>query len=104
MAGKRRSRGNAYRHGLTAATIIDGLEDRQDYESFEAGIKAGYRPRSAADRELIARLASLLWRLRRATAIESGLLHRSKLTFFERGKAKPARQSPPPTNSMYSTV
>jgi hypothetical protein len=74
MAGKRRSRCNALRHGLTAETIIDGLEDRQDYERFEASIKAGYRPQSATDHELVARLASLLWRLRRATAIESGLL------------------------------
>ncbi len=73
-AGKHRSRRNAVRHGLTAETIIDGLEDRQDYERFEASIKAGYRPQSATDRELVSRLASLLWRLRRATAIESGLL------------------------------
>jgi hypothetical protein len=29
--------------------------------------------RSAVERELVLRLASLLWRLRRATAIESGL-------------------------------
>ena len=32
-----------------------------------------YDAQSAVERELVLRLASLLWRLRRATAIESGL-------------------------------
>jgi hypothetical protein len=36
-------------------------------------ITADYDAQSAVERELVLRLASLLWRLRRATAIESGL-------------------------------
>lgn len=72
--GKLRSRKNAFRHGLTAETIIDVLENTADYEAFEAEIKAGYEPRTAVEHALIVRLASLLWRLRRATAMESGLL------------------------------
>jgi hypothetical protein len=36
--GKRRSRQNAVRHGLTAETIILALEDIEDYEAFEAAI------------------------------------------------------------------
>jgi hypothetical protein len=71
--GKRRSRRNAVRHGLTAETVVDGLEDPADYKAFEASIAAGYDPQSAVERELVLRLASLLWRLRRATAIETGL-------------------------------
>ena len=35
-------------------------------------VAADYDAQSAVDRELVLRLASLLWRLRRATAIESG--------------------------------
>jgi len=72
--GKRSSRRNAIRHGLTAETIIDVVEDPADYEAFEEAIKHGYAPRTGVECELLARLASLLWRLRRATAIESGLL------------------------------
>jgi hypothetical protein len=71
--GKRRSRQNAVRHGLTAETVIDALEDAEDYAAFEMAITADYDAQSAVERELVLRLASLLWRLRRATAIESGL-------------------------------
>jgi hypothetical protein len=73
--GKRRSRRNAIRHGLTAETVIDVLEDPADYEALEAAINADYRPRTAFELELVARLVSLLWRLRRAVAIESGLMN-----------------------------
>jgi hypothetical protein len=71
--GKRRSRQNAVRHGLTAETVIDALEDAQDYAAFEMAVTADYDAQSAVERELVLRLASLLLRLRRATAIESGL-------------------------------
>lgn len=71
--GKDRSRRNAVRHGLTAETVIGSLEDAQDYGAFEATIIADYDAQSAVERELVLRLASLLWRLRRATAIETGL-------------------------------
>src|SRR5271155_4199711 len=71
--GKRASRRNALRHGLTAETVIEGLEDSEDYRGFEAAITADYDARTAVERELVLRLASLLWRLRRATAIETDL-------------------------------
>ena len=72
-AGKRRSRQNAIRHGLIAETVIDALEDAEDYAAFEMAVTADYDAQTAVERELVLRLASLLWRLRRATAIESGL-------------------------------
>ena len=71
--GKRRSRRNAVRHGLTAETVIGALEDASDYKAFEAAITADYDAQSTVERELVLRLASLLWRLRRATTIETGL-------------------------------
>jgi hypothetical protein len=71
--GKQRSRCNAVRHGLTAETVIGALEDAEDYQAFEATITADYDAQSAVERELVLRLASLLWRLRRATVIETGL-------------------------------
>ena len=71
--GKQQSRRNAVRHGLTAETVIGALEDAEDYKAFEAAIIADYDAQSAVERELVLRLASLLWRLRRATTIETGL-------------------------------
>ena len=49
------------------------MEDAEDYKAFEAAIIADYDAQSAVERELVLRLASALWRLRRATAIETGL-------------------------------
>src|SRR5271156_6420949 len=71
--GKQRSRCNAVRHGLTAETVIGALEDAEDYKAFEAAIIADYDAQSAVERELVLRLASLLWRLRCATTVETGL-------------------------------
>ena len=71
--GKHRSRCNAVRHGLTAETVISALEDAEDYKAFEAAIIGDYDAQSAVERELVLRLASLLWRLRRATTMETGL-------------------------------
>jgi hypothetical protein len=71
--GKQRSRCNAVRHGLTAETVIGALEDAEDYKAFEATIIADYDVQSAVERELVLRLTSLLWRLRRATTMETGL-------------------------------
>ena len=72
-AGKQISRCNAVRHGLTAETVIGALEDAEDCKAFEAAVTADYDAKSAVERELVLRLASLLWRLRRATTIETGL-------------------------------
>jgi hypothetical protein len=72
--GKRQSRRNAVRHGLTAETVIEGLEDSEDYRAFESAVIADYDARTAVERELVLRLASLLWRLRRIISIETDLL------------------------------
>jgi hypothetical protein len=93
--GKRKSRQNALRHGLTAETVIDALEDAEDYAAFEMAVTADYDAESAVERELVLRLASLLWRLRRATAIESGLFKiqaKHLLQFRQRRQAHQNRQ------------
>jgi hypothetical protein len=73
LEGKRHSRCNAVRHGLTAETVIAALEDSEDYQAFEAAVISDYDAESAVERELVLRLASVLWRLRRATGIETAL-------------------------------
>jgi len=93
--GKNKSRQNALRHGLTAETVIDALEDAEDYAAFELAVTADYDAQSAVERELVLRLASLLWRLRRATSIESGLFKiqaKHLLQFRQRRQAHQKRQ------------
>jgi hypothetical protein len=72
--GKQRASQNAVRHGLTAETVIKLIEDKDDYRAFEMAVTADYDAESAVERELVLQLASLLWRLRRAISIETGLL------------------------------
>jgi hypothetical protein len=72
--GKQRSSQNACRHGLTAETAITPFEDPCDYMAFELSGTSDFEAETAVERELVLRLASLLWRLRRTVAIETGLL------------------------------
>ena len=89
-AGKQRSRVNAVRHGLTAETVVGSLEDAEDYKAFEAAIIADYDAETAVARELVLRLASLLWRLRRANAIEADLFETQAEALRERRLAAPS--------------
>jgi hypothetical protein len=94
--GKNKSRQNALRHGLTAETVIDALEDAEDYAAFELAVTADYDAPSAVERELVLRLASLLWRLPRTTSIESGLFKiqaKQLLQFQKRRRAHQERQT-----------
>jgi hypothetical protein len=107
--GKSRSRQNAVRHGLTAETVINVLESAEDYAAFELAVTSDYDARTAVERELVLRLASLLWRLRRATAIESGLFkiqaehllqfrHRKEIQEYRRQIYNIYRLAAPPDN------
>jgi hypothetical protein len=76
--------------------VIDALEDAEDYAAFELAVTADYDAQSAVERELVLRLASLLWRLRRATSIESGLFKiqaKHLLQFRQRRQAHHERQT-----------
>jgi hypothetical protein len=106
--GKRRSRQNAIRHGLSAETVVEIVEDIEDYRVFEAAIIADYDARTAVERELVLRLASLLWRLRRATMIETELLRIQAEILRDRRSGHltvRSRNTPPPIpRNSYSAV
>src|SRR5215469_10483466 len=103
--GKEVSRRNALRHGLTAETVIEILEDPEDYKAFEATITADYDAETAVERELVLRLASLLWRIRRATGIETDLLRIQAEILRERAQnAQQGGPEPPPPNSLYQAL
>jgi hypothetical protein len=88
--------GNGLPLSFHPATVIEALEDADDYAAFEMATTADYDAQSAVERELVLRLASLLWRLRRATAIESGLFRiqaKHLLQFRRRRQAHRDRQT-----------
>jgi hypothetical protein len=61
--GKRRSRRNDLRRGFTAETVIEPLENPDEYRAFEDAIVSEYLPQTPVEQELVHRLASLFWRL-----------------------------------------
>jgi len=81
--GNARSRCNALRHARTAETIFASLEDADDYLAFEAAVIVDYDAETSVERELVLRLTSALWQLRRTICIES--------TLFEAVTAAPSK-------------
>ena len=68
--GKRRASRNATKHGFTSeAPVIEG-ESEAGWEEFRDGILTDLRPFGPVEQELAARIASLMWRLRRVTRYE----------------------------------
>ena len=70
---KRRRSRRAWRDGLADQTVVTNFEHARSYRAFERALIGSFDPRSVIELELVHRLASLLWRLRRASAIETGL-------------------------------
>jgi hypothetical protein len=70
---RRRSRRRACRDGLADQTVVQTLEDVRSYRAFERALIGSIDPRSVIELALVHRLTSLFWRLRRASAIETGL-------------------------------
>src|SRR5205807_5118068 len=90
----------ALRHGFTAETVVEPLENPEEYRAFEDAIVSEYLPQTPVEQELVHRLASLFWRLRRATSIETGLLRMQSeiLHAFRSSRANAAksrREGPP---------
>ena len=61
------------RASAAAHAVVSSLEDVRSYRAFERTLVGSVDPRSVIELALVHRLASLLWRLRRACAIETGL-------------------------------
>ena len=95
--GKRRSRSNALRHGLTAETVIAAFERADDYKEFEDSIASDYQVGTTVARLLVSQLASVLWRLRRSTSIETGMFQlQGELIGSGKGANRPRKIAPQP--------
>jgi len=93
---RRRSRRRAWRDGLADQPVVTTLEDARSYRAFERALIGSVDPRSVLELALAHRLASLLWRLRRAGAIETGLfeIQGELLSARQQGRTRGPGQSP----------
>jgi hypothetical protein len=73
-AGKDRAKGNALKHGLTAAQITVFDERPEDFESLYSGLLAALIPSGALEEQLVERIVVCAWRLRRVYRIEAWLI------------------------------
>src|SRR5215813_13895127 len=87
---RRRSRRHAWRDGLADQTVVRDIEDIRSYRAFERALVGSIDPRSVIELALGHRLASLLWRLRRASAIETGLFEIQAEFCSDQGRTFPA--------------
>ena len=65
-AGKAAVRRNAFKHGITAGyVVVDGMEDRADWEAVRKGVRETINPENYLEEMLAERLALNLWKRRR---------------------------------------
>jgi hypothetical protein len=72
-AGKARSRLNALQYGLTAKTIVLPGEDAAELQELYEQIRADLKPQGAFEEQLVERITSCFWRLRRCEEVEEQL-------------------------------
>ena len=74
QAGKARSRMNALKHGFSSQEIVLEGESAEQFDALRAELEAEFDPTSVMERELVDRLAVLLWRQRRVPVFEAALI------------------------------
>ena len=71
--GKKRSSLNATRHGLTGQVVVMPYEDLQAYNGFVERYVKGLTPKNEPEQQLALDMANTVWKLNRASSIESGI-------------------------------
>ena len=78
-AGKRRSSQNAWRHGLTAQSVVLASEDEAAYQQVCHKFFDEYKPATATEATMVQLLADTCWRLNRITQLEDAILTNASL-------------------------
>ena len=73
-AGKRRSRRNARKHGLTAEVLVTRDEDGDKFSELREALMEEHDPQTTMECDLVERIASIVWRLRRVPTFEAGVI------------------------------
>ena len=75
--GKRTASANAFKHGLTAQTVVLHHESEQQYDAELREYLEHFRPASKPELDLVRQLAAVHWRIARYAAVESSLLSKT---------------------------
>ncbi|MDH3582081.1 MAG: hypothetical protein OEM91_15835 [Hyphomicrobiales bacterium] len=78
-AGKQASKMNSTKHGLTAKTVVIKDEDPEVFDMLRNGLIREFAPETTLEFQLVDRIASTLWRLRRVPRIEASLMELYRL-------------------------
>ncbi len=81
--GKKRSRLNAFKHGLTGQIDIMTGELREAHDAFVARIVLSLNPADALENQLAHSIAESHWRLNRVSTIENALFAESDFVHFD---------------------
>ena len=73
--GKRRSRENALKHGLTARTVLLPDENIEAFHEHMSGWFDSQQPRDQTESSLVERMAFAMWRIGRLERTEAGSMH-----------------------------
>ena len=73
VTGKARVSMNAVRHGLAAQAALLPGEDPEELAALARAYEADLRPRGAMERDLVARIVGINWRLRRVARAEEAM-------------------------------
>ena len=73
-AGKRRSRANARKHGLTAEVLVTRDEEADKFSELRDALMEEHDPQTTMECDLVVRIASIVWRLRRVPTFEAGVI------------------------------
>jgi len=72
-AGKKRSRVNAFRHGLTGQVVVMTPDDIVAWNAHRKVVIARYQPVGDYEKELVEFISQDKWRLKRAKSIENSI-------------------------------
>jgi hypothetical protein len=73
--GRRKSSSNSCKHGLSSARVVLAGESKDEWESLLEGFRGRFQPQDEIENELVFEMAACLWRLRRASTLETLLLN-----------------------------
>lgn len=75
--GKVNSSRNSLKHGLTAQNALLPGEDKEIYDTLSQAMVEKFCPQGLVEAELVERVTSLMWRLRRVPYLETALFKSS---------------------------